>query len=326
MVKVLIFGTGAVGSIYGYIAHKGGASVTAVCRSNYEAVKANGISIQSAGWGNVLYRPNVVTSAIEAVEYGPFDYVLVCTKAYPGIAEQIANAVSLDTVIILAQNGIEIEAEYAYLYPQNTLISGVVRLPTTQVAPGVVQMGSEERFEIGTYPASASRKDKLKTEQFSELWTYGGGYVLIFDDVQPYRWMKLAINCAFNPMCALARCDSTNLLNSSEDADDMIVNILRQVSIIALAEGYQNLDEELIQASMAWHRSKKQTAGKEPSMLVDANNGRPIEVEAILGNTVRIARRHGIHASYLELLYTLAKALNFSISKPEGWKQLNHCA
>ncbi|CAK3929420.1 hypothetical protein PV10_08648 [Lecanosticta acicola] len=323
MVKVLVFGTGAVGSVYGYILHKAGASVTSVCRSNFDAVKANGITIRSNSWGTAHYRPNAVQSVTEAAHYGPFDYLLVCAKAFPGVAEQIMHAVGPKTVIVLAQNGIEIEPEYSYLYPDNTLVSGVVWLPTTQISPGVIQMGSGERFEIGTYPSSASRMDKLRTEQLSELWTYGGGYVLLFDDIQPLRWSKLAINCAFNPMCALSRCDGANLLNSSEDADDMVVMILRQVSTIAFAEGHRNLTEEAIQASVAWHRAKKETGGKEPSMLVDANHGKPIEVEAILGNTVRIARKHGIEVPYLELLYTLGRALNFSILKPEGWKQLD---
>jgi len=39
MTRVLIFGTGGVGSVYGYILDKAGAHVTTVCRSNYIAVR-----------------------------------------------------------------------------------------------------------------------------------------------------------------------------------------------------------------------------------------------------------------------------------------------
>jgi 2-dehydropantoate 2-reductase len=50
----------------------------------------------------------------------------------------------------------------------------------------------------------------------------------------------------------------------------------------------------------------KSKEGQEPSMLVDVRNNRPIEVEAILGNTVNIAKEHHVEVHYLELLYVLA--------------------
>lgn len=134
MTKALIFGAGGVGCIYGYILDRGGAEVTAVCRTNFEAVKAHGIAIRSKVWGKVHYRPEAVRSVSEA--QGPFDFILVCSKAFPGTSKMIEAAVSEQMAIVLAQNGIGIEEEYAELFPNNTIISGVVWLPTTQVEPG----------------------------------------------------------------------------------------------------------------------------------------------------------------------------------------------
>ena len=57
-------------------------------------------------------------------------------------------------------------------------------------------------------------------------------------------------------------------------------------------------------------------------MLTDIRNGRPLEVEAILGNTVRIAKKLGVDAPYIELLYALTKGLNFSTVRNEEWKPL----
>ena len=66
------------------------------------------------------------------------------------------------------------EEDYAGLYPNNTIISGVVYLPVTQVEPGVVEMGPLERFEIGTYPANASAKAKAQVQRLSAIWKAGG--------------------------------------------------------------------------------------------------------------------------------------------------------
>jgi 2-dehydropantoate 2-reductase len=45
------------------------------------------------------------------------------------------------------------------------------------------------------------------------------------------------------------------------------------------------------------------------SMLLDYEAGRPMEVEAILGNAVRIARNLGVSVPRMETLYALLSAL-----------------
>lgn len=169
MTKALIFGTGAVGSVYGYILSKAGVDVVAVCRSNFDVVQKNGIRIRSALWGDVQYKPKAVRTVTEALAFGLFDYLFVCSKAFPGTAEKIKDAVSVETAIVIAQNGIGIEEEYRELYPDNCIISGVVWLPTTQTSPGEIDMGGLERLEIGTYPAEAPPDHKAKAKRLSEI-------------------------------------------------------------------------------------------------------------------------------------------------------------
>lgn len=43
-------------------------------------------------------------------------------------------------------------------------------------------------------------------------------------------------------------------------------------------------------------------------MLLDWEGGRPMELEVILGNPVRIARRHGVEMPRLQTLYALLKS------------------
>lgn len=323
--RVLVFGTGGVGCIYGWIVHKGGADVTVVCRSNYGSVKEDGIKIRSAIFGNVQFSPSTVKSVTEAASHGTYDYILVCSKAFPGTAEQLRDAVTpRKTSIVLAQNGIAIEEDYAKAYPDNPIISGVVWLPATQVTPGVVEMGPLERFEIGTYPANADATAKASAKYLSALWQRGGATCPVHDDIQTKRWPKVALNAAFNPATALTRCDDANFLRSSDYADDTIVKIMRQCGVVAKAAGCDTVTEEYIQDVMGRHRGRMDTGGKQPSMLVDILNDRAIEVEAILGNTLRIAQKHGVadQAPYIELLYALAKGLNFSTVRTDEWKPI----
>ena len=99
---------------------------------------------------------------------------------------------------------------------------------------------------------------------------------------------------------------------------------MKEVGRVAAAEGYPDvITDEIIEKDLERPRSRLEIGGKEPSMLVDIRFNRPIEVEAILGNTLRLGEKHGLDTPYLELLYTLAKARNYELSKPDDWKPIS---
>ena len=96
-----------------------------------------------------------------------------------------------------------------------------------------------------------------------------------------------------------------------------------EVGRVATAEGYPNaITDEVIEKDLERPRSRLEVGGKEPSMLTDVRSHRPIEVEAILGNTFRIAQKHSLETPYLELLYVLAKARNYELERSPSWKPI----
>ena len=325
--KALVFGTGGVGCIYAAILERGGADVTCVCRSNYDAVKANGIWIRSAKWGHIRTRPRVVKTVEETKSIGTFDFVVVCSKAFSGTAELIKDAVAPGgkTAIVLAQNGIAIEEDYAKLYPESAIISGVVYLPTTQVEPGIVEHGTPlQRFEIGVFPSSMpSSQANAFAKSFSELFAAGGADAPVHEDIQLRRWNKLAVNGCLNPVTALTLCDDANYLRSSKYALDLAKDVMREIGTLATAAGCpEAVTEAEIEHHMERHVERLEIGGKEPSMLVDIRHNRPIEVEAILGNAVRKAEELQVQVPYLKMLYVLAKARDFATLKKDGWKPI----
>lgn len=323
MVKALVFGAGAVGSVYGWFLEQAGVEVTAVCRSNFLQVKENGLQIRSKKWGKVLHKPITSAFVSDAKQYGPFDYVVVCSKAFPETHTLIHDAVTPETAIVLAQNGIGIEEAYHVAYPRNTIISGVVYLPVVQIQPGVVEHGTPlERFEIGVYPAPGSSADKEKLQGFVQLFSAAGATCIAYDDIQAQRWYKLALNATLNPICALTLCDDANYLRSSNLALEVACDVMREIGRVAASYGYNVVSDETIDEHMKRHIERMTTGGKAPSMLQDAENGRAMEVEAILGNTLRLAIDAKVETPHLRLLYTLAKGLNFSLSRTSEWGPL----
>jgi 2-dehydropantoate 2-reductase len=313
--NVLVHGSGAIGAIYIYLLLQAGCTVTAVCRSNYTAVKTDGFTLDSDKYGqDINFRPNVVRSPEEAAsQQGPFDFIVVSTKAFPGTPEILKPAVTKGkTTIVLIQNGIGIEGEYATAFPTNPVLSCVVYLPTTQTSPGHIHMGAIEQLQIGTFPASQDLSSPAwrAAQHLQAFLTRGGGNAEVHEDIQAQRWRKLLVNASWNPICALTLSRDVAFLASGRTAEKLVTDVMDEVVAIAQAKGYVDVTSEIAREQLQRALERKGTKGIEPSMLVDVVNGRRMEVEAILGNPVSIAAELGVEVPRMETLYALLKGLD----------------
>ena len=318
MPRALIFGAGAVGGVYSYILQKGGADVTAVCRSNYTIVKEEGFRIESKLWGIVHGKPEVVPDIKNTT--GSFDFILLCSKATVNInhsttADLIRPAVGPNTAIVIAQNGIGIEDEYANAFPNNTIISGVVYLPVTQTKPGNIMMDllPLENIEIGTYPASAEPEHKKRVEDFKQIFTNAGATATIYDDIQYQRWIKIMVNATWSSVTALTRLNDADVIRSSPTAEENIILIMREIVAVAKTQGYEIAEKDIQQQIKRAQERLRTNTGRELSMLTDVRFNRALEVETILGNTARIAKAVRMPTPRLDTLYLLTKGLDYSI-------------
>lgn len=313
--KVLLFGSGSVGTVYLWLLSKV-ADTTAVCRSNFDVASKDGFIVNSTVFGqNIHFKPEVVRNCEEAASNAacvPYDYVVVCSKAFPGVVPKlIAPAVTPGkTAIVLIQNGVGIEQEYLDAFESNPIISAVVYLPATQRPAGVIKHGEIERLELGSYPSSASGE---AARAFAELVKAGNGTAEYHDDIQPKRWTKLLVNASWNPICGLTLSKDTAVLESCDEAPGVLFAVMMEIRDIANAYGCAMTEEQVrFQLSRAQARIPI-NAGIEPSMLQDVQIGRRIEVEAIVGNAVRMGKAKGVRCDRLELLYVLAKTLDLQI-------------
>jgi 2-dehydropantoate 2-reductase len=314
---ILLLGVGSVGAIHLLQLQRAGCTVTAVCRSNYAVVKEKGFTMRSVRFGNVTYRPDhIVRTIAECPKDTVYDYVLVTTKCFPGSKPSVADLIRPaligrpETAIVLAQNGIEIEKDIADEFPENPILSGVVYLPTTQTSPGVIDYPEMlNMLELGTYPANAPATHKAAANKLVALMNQGGGEAKLHDDIQIARWTKLLINASWNPICALSMCSDGDFLLSSEPfANELVWGIMMEIVALAKKVGIPGVDEEAarVRLQIATRRAEAGT-GRDPSMLQDVKQGRLFEVEAIVGNTVRLARKHAVSMPRLETVYALAK-------------------
>lgn len=287
-------------------------------------MKADGFHVDSGVYGKgIHFKPKVARSPAEAAEANPdgFDYLIIATKALPDArtAEVIRPAIAEGkTAIVLIQNGVGIEDEYATAFPKNPILSCVVYLPTTQISPGRIEMGDNERLEIGTFPSAAYEQPHVKAsaDRFMTIMKEVGCNAQWFADVQEKRWKKLLLNAPWNPMCALTLSRDVALLDATPDgaAESVILDVMLEVVAISAALGYESINEQAARHQL--ERAKVRSGGKgiEPSMLVDVLWERRMEVETILGNPVKVARKLGVAVPRMETLYVLSKALDEAVA------------
>jgi 2-dehydropantoate 2-reductase len=295
--KVLIIGTGAVGSFYGSMLARSGADVSMIARSDYEIVKAQGIDIKSKD-GDYHFQPDQVLRTAAELTEKP-DYVLLCVKVVAGVDRVglLRDAVGSDTTIVLLSNGIDIEAEIAAAFPDNELISGLAFICVTRTAPGKIWHQAYGRMALGNYPAGLSEKTQALCGAFAQA----GINCAASANITAARWQKCVWNAAFNPLSVLSGGLATSDILASQEP--FVRAIMAEIVAIARAAGFQ-LPADIIDLNIT---STRTMPPYKTSMLLDFESGRPLETEAILGNAVRYGRKMNVAIPHLEAVYALLK-------------------
>ncbi|KAF8930284.1 2-dehydropantoate 2-reductase [Dissophora ornata] len=295
--RILTVGTGAIGAYYTWrMQQSGHCTVTAVCRSNYEAVKSKGIEIQTVAWGEGphVFKPDDVVRTVPSKTY---DYIIVCMKALPevySIADIIAPAVeaSPNAAIVLIQNGIGIEDPIKARFPRNPILSSIAYIGVTQNELGVVyHSGKVQRLVVGLYEPIEGVDTASTLQTFGDFCKEGGIETIVSDDIQNYRWQKLVWNGAMNPICILSDLWTVSNVLANEKYREMAFRTKTEIASLAEALGYK-MPPGLVDMSMA--TSERLADGYKASMVVDLEEGRPMETEVILSNPIRIAEEHNL--------------------------------
>ncbi|MBA1148326.1 2-dehydropantoate 2-reductase [Ectothiorhodospiraceae bacterium WFHF3C12] len=299
--SVLVLGAGAIGAFYGAILNRAGCEVSVVLRSEYEAVNENGFEISSE-LGDLSFRPAAVyRSAAECPT--PPDYLVVGLKVVDGIdrVSAMRPAVGPDTTIVLIENGIDIEPEIAEAFPDNRLISALAYVAVSRVAPGRVVHKAYGQLVFGNFPRGVDGV----TEAFGELLRSGGVKTKVTDTVVRERWRKCVWNGAFNPASVVAGGADTRTMLDVADGEAFMAALMNEIIAVAAADGHE-FPAEMVQTSL--EQTRKMPAYRN-SMALDYLHGRPLELEAMLGNVIRLARRLNVDVPHLETVYTLARML-----------------
>ena len=290
---MLIVGAGAVGVFYGSQLSRAGCDVSVVARSEFDVVSENGYRITSV-FGDYEFKPSYVFSSIEECSIKP-DLILVATKALSEIRLSKLLAPLMPAPVLLIQNGIHVEKEFHNAFPEVPLISGLAFICVSRFDSGQVTHMDYGRLKIGVYPEGRHQL----ADDISACFEQSSVECQVTTSIQRARWIKMVWNVPFNPLSVLNGGMTTQQILESKPYGDWVRPLMKEVQAVALAEGF-DIPDSVIDKNIS------DTVAMKPyktSMLLDMIAGRPLEIDAILGDYIRIAKDLLIAVPFAEQLY-----------------------
>lgn len=241
------------------------------------------------------------------------------TKALPDRSDDSAMIVPLvgkNTSIVLIQNGVGVEEPFRQRFPNNPIVSAVTIVSAEQTSPGVIRQNRWTRVSIGPHTNGLGTGDpelsQRGTEAVKQLGTWWGPGWGGIRDVEPHdeiglqtvRWHKLCINAAFNPSAVLSGGRGNADMATDPELREHVFGIMNEIRAAVPKILGREFPNDLAKPDRIVKSTERNT-GARPSMLLDWEAGRPLELEVILGNPVRIARAHGVEMPRLQTLYAL---------------------
>jgi 2-dehydropantoate 2-reductase len=311
--RICIFGAGAVGSHFAVRLALAGHEVSCVMRgAHLAAVKAKGLTLRVKG-EEFLAR---VKASDDPVELGPQDFVISTLKAN-GLSSLVTGLGPLlreNTGVVFAQNGIPWWYDIAlpadqppppdlgFLDPGGRLravvaperiIGGVIFSSNEIVEPGVVANLSPERnvLQIGERDDRVSPRIERLRAVLDEAAIKSTPTARIRETI----WSKLLTNMSMSVLCLL----------TGQTARGVRDDPALQGVIPRLLDEANSIGQSCFPDVKRTTRSGPAPEHK-PSILQDYEQGRPMEIDALVKAPAAFARAAGLSTPMLDLLAALA--------------------
>jgi 2-dehydropantoate 2-reductase len=293
-----IVGAGALGAYYGASLAHAGLDVRFLLRSDWEQVRAHGLRVESVRGDLSLASPSIFRNPAEVP---PSDVVLVGLKttANHALASLLGPLTRPDATVLMMQNGLGIEEEAAAVVPGRTVLGGLAFLCANRVGPGHVRHLDYGSVRLAEYRSDGSAAGVTPAmEAIAADFGAAGIRVDLEEDLRVARWKKLVWNVPYNGLCVV-RDTTTDVLMADPPTRALVREIMGEVRAIARGCGC-DVPESFVEKMLA---DTEAMASYRPSMKLDFDAGRPLEVEALYARPIAAARAAGVACPRIEELH-----------------------
>ena len=305
--KVCVFGAGAVGCYFGARLAIAGAPVTLIARGPHvQAIEQHGLIFESAG----TRTPVRLAATTHPDALGSADLVLFCVKSRDTDegARTVAARLKSGAVVVSLQNGVDNVARMRAAAGLDAL-AAVVYVACSMAGPGHVRHAGRGDLVLGQLPDTAGtspshRVDPQAAARVAAVFERAAVPCPVSGDVRVDLWVKLVMNCVFNPISALGRAHYARLVGDPPTVA-MMRDVIAECVLVARADGIElPAVDHLLQSALALGHAMAQATS---STAQDLAAGRPTEIESLNGYVARRAVELGVAAPVNQALRALVR-------------------
>lgn len=301
-----VIGSGAVGAYYGGCLQRLGRNVHFLCRSDYEHVKQHGWRIDSHLGDFTLPTVHVYK---DVRDMPACDVVIVALKTTSNhlLPDLLPPIVRENAVVLMLQNGLGIERQVGEVVGHDRVMGGLCFICSHKLGPGHVHHMDYGRVEFADHtedgtPAGITPRIETIANDFKQA----GNDVVVNEDLVLARWKKLVWNVPFNGLCVALDTDTQTIM-ADPALRKRAHGLMLEVQNAARACAGRTIGDAFIQMMLNWTEKMEPYL---PSMKLDYDAGRPMEVEAIFGRPLQAAQQAGCDTPILCELYERLSAIN----------------
>lgn len=285
--KIAIMGSGGVGGYLGTRFAAQGHDVTFVARgAHLAAMKAKGLRLEDKAHPVTL---DPVKATDDPASIGPVDVVIFSVKVYDAKAAIAAMKplIGPNTVVLDVLNGVESHIWLAAAFGAPHVLRGAIYISSHIAEPGVIAHETPGvRLTFGALdplarPAADALHQALLAIDVKSVVT---------DDIDAALWSKMVMLTALSGVCCLSRLPISDVLAAPEGAA-IVRRAMEEVAAVAAARDI-TLEPGALKAVQGFDPTNIPPI--KPSMLVDLERGKPLEVEWLSGAISRFGGDAGV--------------------------------
>jgi 2-dehydropantoate 2-reductase len=303
MMKTVIIGAGAMGSLFGGLLTLSGEDVWLVdtAKEHVDKMRSVGLTIEE-GEKLQIIRVNATT---DLTSPGKADLILFFVKTYQ-TEKAVLDSLVLQkesTIFLSLQNGLGNEEVICKEVDRKKVMLGVTGQGATYLGPGHIRHAGWGETQIGEPEGGMSDR----ANQIAQMFQKAGISTRVSSEIRNLIWAKLFVNVGINALTALTGLKNGQLLDYPETVRLMEALVSEAVAV-AKRKGIR-IEENPIEKV---RKAAEATRENRSSMGQDFDHKRRTEIDAINGAVVREAQRLGIFVPFNQAVSDLVKVIEKS--------------
>jgi 2-dehydropantoate 2-reductase len=300
--NIVVFGAGAIGSLFGGLLSKHNPVILIGRTSHVQAIQQNGLQITGK---TQLKRSIRARDSIDDLSFSP-DLILLTVKSYDTEAacDQIRQLVQDQTIVLSLQNGLDNLEKIERTIDKKHILAGVTTQGAFYIQPGSIMHTGSGMTYLGEIDGRESKRLPLLLQMFNK----SGIKTQESRNIKEEIWKKAIINSSINPLTGVLGCKNGYLLKNPV-LEKIVESVCMESSSIASSKGI------LVSARDMLRMTKEvinETAENFSSMLQSIQQGKKTEIDSINGVLIRVGTEQKIKTSLNQILYELIVSLSNS--------------